>query len=88
MWSFSYLLKKWSYTDAIADVLWRGGDTDTNAAIVGGLIGALDGGIDNIEKAWIEKMITFGCNEALLFDRTLVTHDRPNFLIPALYLVP
>ncbi len=32
-----------SYTDAICDVLAKGGDTDTNAAIVGGLIGALHG---------------------------------------------
>lgn len=31
------------YHDAIADTLLRGGDTDTNAAIVGGLIGAATG---------------------------------------------
>lgn len=29
--------------DAIFDTLRRGGDTDTNAAIVGGLVGALHG---------------------------------------------
>lgn len=32
-----------SYEEAISDILLKGGDTDTNAAIVGGLIGALHG---------------------------------------------
>ena len=32
-----------SYTEAISSILLMGGDTDTNAAIVGGLIGALHG---------------------------------------------
>ena len=32
-----------SFTDAISSVLLMGGDTDTNAAIVGGMIGALQG---------------------------------------------
>ena len=29
-----------SYRDALVDILKRGGDTDTNACIVGGLLGA------------------------------------------------
>ncbi|MCY3415018.1 MAG: ADP-ribosylglycohydrolase family protein [Candidatus Heimdallarchaeota archaeon] len=41
--AFHYLRKNVSYEEAIADTLIRGGDTDTNAAIVGGLIGALHG---------------------------------------------
>lgn len=32
-----------SYTEAISSILLMGGDTDTNAAIVGGMIGALHG---------------------------------------------
>ena len=32
-----------AFEEAIADTLQRGGDTDTNAAIVGGLLGALHG---------------------------------------------
>ena len=32
-----------SYEEAISNVLSLGGDTDTNAAIVGGLMGALHG---------------------------------------------
>ncbi len=41
--AFTHLRKKTSYEMAIYDTLLEGGDTDTNAAIVGGLIGALHG---------------------------------------------
>jgi ADP-ribosyl-[dinitrogen reductase] hydrolase len=49
MWSFYYLNKEISYNKALKDILLRGGDTDTNAAIVGGLLGAAEG-IDGINK--------------------------------------
>ena len=42
-YSFYYLRNKYSYEDAIRDILLKGGDTDTNAAIVGGLIGCVHG---------------------------------------------
>ena len=38
-----------------------GGDTDTNGAIVGGLIGALVG-IHNIPEKMIEKILSFDNN--------------------------
>jgi ADP-ribosylglycohydrolase len=37
------LYKEKSYQEAMTDILLKGGDTDTNAAIVGGLLGARDG---------------------------------------------
>ena len=40
IWAFYYLKNNWRYMDALKDILLRGGDTDTNAAIVGGLLGA------------------------------------------------
>lgn len=40
VWAFYYLKNEWTYDDAIRDMLLQGGDTDTNAAIVGGLLGA------------------------------------------------
>ena len=49
MWAFYYLNRETSYNDALRDILLRGGDTDTNAAIVGGLLGAAEG-IDGINK--------------------------------------
>ena len=45
----TFVNKQTSYKDALRDILLRGGDTDTNAAIVGGLLGAADG-IDGINK--------------------------------------
>ncbi len=50
-WAFTYLKNKIPYELAIRDILSRGGDTDTNAAIVGGLIGAQ--GINNIDAHWM-----------------------------------
>lgn len=41
--AFRHLLLGTSYADAIAETLLGGGDTDTNACIVGGLVGALHG---------------------------------------------
>jgi hypothetical protein len=41
-WSYAFyhLKHKSSYLEAMRDVLSRGGDTDTNCAIVGGMVGA------------------------------------------------
>jgi ADP-ribosylglycohydrolase len=41
--AFYNLKHCYSYEDAIKDILLKGGDTSMNAAIVGGLIGALHG---------------------------------------------
>ena len=38
-----HLLQSTEYVSALQDTLLRGGDTDTNACIVGGMIGALHG---------------------------------------------
>ncbi len=40
LWAFYYLKKDYEYEAAIKDIVNRGGDTQANAAIVGGLIGA------------------------------------------------
>jgi ADP-ribosyl-[dinitrogen reductase] hydrolase len=40
VWAFYYLKNEWSFQDALKDILLQGGDTETNAAIVCGLIGA------------------------------------------------
>ena len=42
--AFYHLVQEHSYETSIAQTLSGGGDTDTNACIVGGLIGALHGG--------------------------------------------
>jgi ADP-ribosyl-[dinitrogen reductase] hydrolase len=43
MGAFYHLRRRSMYHEALCDILMRGGDTDTNAAIVGGMIGALMG---------------------------------------------
>ena len=40
LWSFYYLRKNSTLEEAVVDIITRGGDTRSNAAIVGGLIGA------------------------------------------------
>ena len=40
MWGFHYLREGMTYEDAMYDILGYGGDTDTNACIIGGLLGA------------------------------------------------
>ncbi len=49
------LLTTSSYKDCVLKAVNLGGDTDTVAAIAGGLAGALYG-VDNIPKAWIENL--------------------------------
>jgi ADP-ribosylglycohydrolase len=43
LWSLYYLRKNFTYDEAINDIVSRQGDTRCNAAIVGGLIGAVNG---------------------------------------------
>lgn len=41
--AFRHLLRRTTFKEAIRDTIARGGDTDTNACIVGGMVGALWG---------------------------------------------
>ena len=67
--SFYYLLRydKKNVTDsvfyfnAIRETIRLGGDTDTNACIVGGMIGALVG-YHEIPELMINKLIDFDCS--------------------------
>ena len=61
-----------SYKQAIEDTLSRGGDTDTNAAIVGGMIGALHG-VNNISEQLRSKVFSRDPAQG---------NSRPQFLHP------
>lgn len=50
------LLHAPDYAAAVIDAANRGGDADTNAAIVGALYGALVG-VDGVPRAWIAKVL-------------------------------
>ncbi len=55
LWSLYYLRKNVSYEEAVIDIISRGGDTRSNAAIVGGLIGAAQGVNEEQIKSFKEK---------------------------------
>jgi ADP-ribosylglycohydrolase len=54
--AFWHLVHAPSWRDAVVDVASRGGDADTNAAIVGALVGARDGA-SAIPPAWVERVL-------------------------------
>ena len=54
--SFSSFLKFNRYEMIVIDAIKKGGDTDTNACISGGLAGIFYGS-DNIPKKWIEGLL-------------------------------
>lgn len=54
--AFWHLVHTPSWRDAVVDVASRGGDADTNGAIVGALLGARDGAAA-IPEAWIERVL-------------------------------
>ena len=73
VFSFYYLLRyaeyqkpenssKNIYFDAMRQIVKEGGDTDTNAAIAGGMIGALVG-LKNIPKDMSDKVFNFDCSQ-------------------------
>lgn len=62
------------YKSYISRVIYKGGDTDTNAAIIGGLIGAIIG-FKNLPKEYLFKMFSLNfANKELRRG-----HDRPDF---------
>lgn len=68
--AFRHLQNKTLYIDAIFETLSGGGDTDTNACIVGGLVGAYHG----------EEGIPEPMREAILRCDTQKGRSRPEFL--------
>lgn len=80
-WSLYFLLNFQGYDKCMREVLILGGDTDTNAAIVGGMVGALCG-VGSIDRKMVEKLLAFRCDSQENIERFLVKHVRPDFLIP------
>ncbi|MCF7929180.1 MAG: ADP-ribosylglycohydrolase family protein [Spirochaetales bacterium] len=74
--AFRHLNQGTPYAEAIRETLAGGGDTDTNACIVGGMIGALHGA----------RAIPEAMEEALLSCDTSKGNDRPEFLQTRLQL--
>ena len=49
-----------AYINAIRQTVQQGGDTDTNACIVGGMMGALVG-IKRVPKEMLDTVLNFDC---------------------------
>eukprot|EP01063_Lacrimia_lanifica_P004989 TRINITY_DN12824_c0_g1_i1.p1 TRINITY_DN12824_c0_g1~~TRINITY_DN12824_c0_g1_i1.p1 ORF type:complete len:337 (+),score=49.87 TRINITY_DN12824_c0_g1_i1:130-1140(+) len=73
-YAFFHLKRRTPYLDALRATLAGGGDTDTNACIVGGLLGAAYG-IDGIPDAWVAKVLACDTEGTL-------TRRRPEWLRP------
>jgi ADP-ribosylglycohydrolase len=83
-YAFYHLKQRSSFRAALSDTLARGGDTDTNACIVGGLIGAYRGINKLIESEVTRKLIypVLMCDPSFGQKRPEVYHagNAPNWL--------
>ncbi len=70
--AFYHLRRRSTAEEALRDVLRRGGDTDTNACIVGGLLGALHG-YCLIPEHLKKRVLTFDCTKSVGLN-----HRRPH----------
>ncbi len=75
--AFTLLVNKIPYKEAICLTIMCGGDTDTNACIVGGLLGAY-WGYDNLPKEQVMKMLKYQWKP----NEEEIGHERPNWLHP------
>lgn len=80
VWAFYFLKKNTPYIEAVKEMIGQGGDTDTNAAIVGGLLGAAQG-LTSIAAHQIEALLSVRPDKPGFTGR-----PRPAFLVPCLYL--
>lgn len=71
------LVNSESLEEAIIDTVMRGGDTDTNAAICGALLGAVHG-IDAMPRRWVDAVL--GCRPSASDPR--VRRPRPEVYWP------
>ena len=74
--AFWHLIHTESAEEALVSTVMRGGDTDTNAAICGGLLGAVHG-LDALPQPWIEAVLN--CRPA---PGPRVHHPRPEVYWP------
>ena len=70
--AFRHLMWGIGYEEAIGETLALGGDTDTNAAIVGGLVGAARG-VEDLPGGYVEKVLGYTYE-------TQKGRKRPDFL--------
>ncbi|CDW91567.1 UNKNOWN [Stylonychia lemnae] len=89
IYSFHYLISGSDYKQSLRSIIQKGGDTDTNAAIVGGLIGAFNQ-IQDIDPTMVRKVMNLRFNSEMIYqsdyDERKFGIKRPDFLVPGLSL--
>ncbi|KAJ6254804.1 leucine rich repeat family protein [Anaeramoeba flamelloides] len=85
--SFRHLLLKTSYEDSIYETCFGGGDTDTNAAIVGGMMGAY-WGIMKIPKKFISVSLNCVIEKRLKRDEKFNPNQIPDLVLKLLKKAP
>jgi ADP-ribosylglycohydrolase len=73
--AFWQLVHAPDFAAGVIDVANRGGDADTNAAIVGALLGARDG-LATLPRRWVERV-----HDARPPDEALATRYHPRALV-------
>ena len=75
---------KLAFERAIRETIRLGGDTDTNACIVGAMMGAAIG-LENIPKLFVQKVVTLDAAvDPWMADKTV----RPSFLSVQRHVLP
>ncbi|CDW87214.1 UNKNOWN [Stylonychia lemnae] len=85
--AFHYLISGSSYQQAIRQMIRKGGDTDTNAAIVGGLVGAFYE-VQELDQSMVNKVMNLRFleempNESYPYKRKQGV-KRPDFMVAGL----
>jgi ADP-ribosyl-[dinitrogen reductase] hydrolase len=57
LWALYFLKHEFTFEDAVRKIISKGGDTQANGAIIGGLIGASQG-MSTIKKHQIDAVLT------------------------------
>ena len=58
VWSLYYLKNEISFEAAISDIVKKGGETETNAAIVGAIMAAVEG-LAAIPASMVDRVLNF-----------------------------
>jgi len=85
--AFRHLQNKSPYMAALYETLQGGGDTDTNAAIVGGLVGAFQG-VDGLPGEMVKKVLQCDTQEGCERPKEYQPHESQELVKELLHAAP
>jgi hypothetical protein len=80
-WAFHYLKVGKPFTEALREILLKGGDTMANGAIVGALLGAHEG-LGRIPSFLLDPVLAFRCSNSEERRQFNAEEARPDYLVP------